>query len=151
MPIATEQETKDYNKKLLRKRIDKVLSEMKYFDSNFEYTPDCLEVMTIIEKKSKDSEYKFTTEDKKLMDKFEKESYVIQRLFNVTKIAEQPTTLDILINPEQDVTQQQIISIITSKYNQDKETIKVGKYEFYTMLREEFELFNEIKDERVDD
>ena len=151
MPIATEEEFKIYNKKVLRSRVDKILSEMKYFDANFEYTPNSLEVMQVIQKKSDDPEYKFTEEDGKIMDQFEKESYVVQRLFNVQKISEQPTTLDIQDNPEQLVTQQQIISMITSKYNGDKQTVRAGKYEFYTMLKEEFDLFNEIKDEKIDD
>lgn len=134
---------------MTKKQVRKTLLNFKFFDSNLQYTPDSLEILETLKVKLEDPEYRITNKEERLLRNFEKETIVAQKLFTVWSISTQPTSLDIKDNPKQLTTRQQIITIITSESNQDKEIVTVGELQFYTMSKKDYKIYSEIMKETL--
>ena len=137
-----------FNFNRAKSRIKDVVKRFKYFTNTLDYSDKALEVMEIIKKQSEDKS--ITKRERTILNRFGREQYVAKNLFNVMLINKQPDTLDPKENPDQLTTRQQIIYNITSPSNEDKETIDQGPYTFFTMHKEEYQLYKVIIDELYD-
>ena len=129
----------------MNKRVIKtVVKRFKYFDKHLDYTKEAVPVLKLVELSIQDPDFVFTKEMEKARRRFEKEALVASRLFNVMLINIQPTTLNMLENPSQKTTKQQVLSIVSSQSNLDKELVTIGEYNYYPMTKDEYDLYNEI-------
>lgn len=126
---------------MTKKEIKAVVRRFKYFDKNYQYTKLALLLLELRKSTLEDDTLMMTSEQQKEVNRFEKEIYVVTRLFNVEAIEMQPSTLDPVKNPKRLTTKQQIKNIITSESNRDKETIQVDNFHFFPMTEEEYDVF----------
>lgn len=112
-----------------KRQIKSIFKRKKYYDAS----------LTLLE-----DEFKKVGESEKEMRRFEKESWVVQRLMAVSIYNQLPTTYDIVKNPYQILTKQECKVLVSNSKTKEDGMFKRGMVVMIYMPEEEFNLFLEI-------
>lgn len=138
-----------------KKQIKSIYKNRRYFDHKTNQPNKQFEMMYILSQAAAVDPDRADRELDKMgqlkihkeRERLEREALIMTRLQTIWLIRQQPTTLDIIENPTQSITQQQIILNITSSQNSGIPTIVLGRFSYATMSKEEFGIYSEVYDE----
>lgn len=129
----------------LKKEVDKVVRVMKklqyYTMETLDYNIHSLDILQLLNKIGVQKELKLTRIQKQALDRFQKETLIVGSILSVHHYATAPDTLDIIENPQQDITKQQLKAVMTAESNRDQPSITIGQKAVFPMSPEEFEIY----------
>ena len=120
-----------------KRQIKSIIRRLKYYNNRLDVLQDKVkELVTLKETNEK----LFIKEG----NRFQKESEIVAKLFQLHAIKSLPTTYDILENPKQILIKDEALRLMESEEAKDNGMVSRGGFNFIYMSSGEKEIYNEI-------